>query len=139
MDPNQDPTGVCFSGKSMPTLKMAVKFAAYEAITHLRFAVPYCSDRGYCHFPSRVVPGGAASFPGTRAERDPMLLRLVQYVIAQERLTQQMIDFLLTLAVQNCQIAICEPLRIDPARRVMRVLQPLTPEDKGYSTAGYMF
>lgn len=94
VDPNQDPTEVCFSEKSMPTLEMAIEVVAYVAITRLRFVVPYASERGYYYSPSHVAPGGAASFRGTRAERDPVLIRLVQYVIAQERLTQHVMEFL---------------------------------------------
>ena len=41
--PNQDPTEVSFVGKSMPTPHMAIEAAAYEALTRLRFAVPYAS------------------------------------------------------------------------------------------------
>ena len=61
----------------MPTLEMAIEVAAYEAVTRLRYAVPYASERGYCYFPSREVLGGAASFPGTHSERDHVLIRLV--------------------------------------------------------------
>ncbi|KAE8784905.1 hypothetical protein D1007_41436 [Hordeum vulgare] len=62
--------------------------------------------------------------------RNPMLIRLVQYVIARERLTHHMMDFLRTLAVQNLEIAIGEPLRIDPAGHILRVLQPFAPEEE---------
>ncbi|KAE8783874.1 hypothetical protein D1007_42625 [Hordeum vulgare] len=59
------------------------------------------------------TPGEAASFPDTRTERDPVLIRLVQYVIAQEHLTQQVIGFLQNLAIQSPQITIGEPLRLN--------------------------
>ncbi|KAE8779422.1 hypothetical protein D1007_47550 [Hordeum vulgare] len=131
MDPNQDPTEVCFNGKSMPTLKMAIEVAAYEAVTRLRFAVPYANERGYCYCASRAAPRGATSFPGTLAERDPMLIWLVQYVIAQERSTQRLMDFLQALVVQNPQTAIGESLRLDPAGHILRVLQPFAPQDEG--------
>ena len=76
--PNQDPTEVSFVGKSMPTPHMAIEAAAYEALTRLRFAVPYASERGYYYFPSRAAPGEVTSFPGGRIERDPVLANLIQ-------------------------------------------------------------
>ena len=109
---------------------MTIEVAAYEAITHLRYAVPYASERGYCYILSCAELGGEASFPGTRSERNPMLIRLVQYVIAQERLTQHVMDFLQNFAIQTPQIPNGEPLRIDPVGRILRVLQPLAPEDE---------
>ena len=45
-NPNQDPTEVSFVGKSNPTPQMAIEAAAYEALTRLRFAVPYASNEG---------------------------------------------------------------------------------------------
>ena len=84
-NPNQDPTEVSFMGKSMPTPQMAIEAAACEPIAHLRFAVPYASERGYYYFPSRAAPGEAASIPGGRIEREPVLASLTQYVIRQER------------------------------------------------------
>ncbi|KAE8782745.1 hypothetical protein D1007_43841 [Hordeum vulgare] len=76
------------------------------------------------------VPRGAASFHGTHSERDPVFIGLVQYVMAQESLTQHVMDFLQILTDQNPLIAIGEPLRIDPAGLFLRVLHPLTPEDE---------
>ena len=130
VDPNQGPTSVVFIGKSMPTSEMAIEVAAYEAITRLRFAVPRASERGYYYFPSRPAPGEEASFPCRQSERDPMLANLVQYVIAQERLTQQVMDFLQTLAVLNPQIAIGGPLFPDQGGNILRLLHPLSPGEE---------
>ena len=126
-NPNQDPTEVSFVGKSMPTPHMAIEAAAYEALARLRFAVPYASERGYYYFPSRAAPGEVASFPNGRIERDPVLANLVQYVIAQERLTQRVMGYLQSLADLNPQIAIGRPLRPDQERRVHRLVNPLPP------------
>ena len=52
-NPNQDPTEVSFVGKSMPTPHMAIEAAAYEALTHLRFAVPMPASEDIITF--RVV------------------------------------------------------------------------------------
>ena len=95
-NPNQDPTEVSFVGKSVPTPQMAVEAAAHEALVRLRFAVPYASERGYYYYPSRAV-----------------LANLAQYVIAQERLTQQIMGYVQSLADLNPQIAIGRPLRPD--------------------------
>ena len=111
----------------MPTPHMAIEAAAYEALTRLRFAVPYASERGYYYFPSRAAPGGAASFPGGRIERDPVLANLAQYVIAQERLTQRVMGYLQSLADLNPRIAIGRPLRPDQERRIHRLVHPLPP------------
>ena len=124
---NQDPTEVSFLGKSMPTPQMAIEAAAHEAIVRLRFAVPYASERGYYYFPSRAAPGEVTSFPGGRIERDPVLANLVQYVIAQERLTQRVMGYLQSLADLNPQVAIGRPLRPDQERRVHRLINPLPP------------
>ena len=85
----------------MPTPHMAIEAVAYEALALLRFAVPYASERGYYYFPSRAAPGGVTSFPGGRIERDPVLANLVQYVIAQESLTQRVMGYLQSLADLN--------------------------------------
>ena len=88
---------------------MAIEAAAYEAITCLRYTVPYASERGYIYFPSRAAPDEAASFPGGRIERDPVLVNLVQFVIAQERMTQRVMCYLQRLADLNPQVAIGRP------------------------------
>ena len=106
---------------------MAVEAAAYKALARLRFAVPYASERGYYYFPSRAAPGEVASFPSGRIERDPVLANLAQYVIAQERLTQQVMGYLQSLADLNPQIAIGRRLRPDQERRVHRLVNPLPP------------
>ena len=124
---NQDPTEVSFVGKSMPTPHMAIEVVAYEALARLRFAVPYASERGYYYFLSRAAPGGVTSFPGGRIERDPVLANLVQYVIAQERLTQRVMGYLQSLADLNPQIAIGRALRPDQERHVHRLVNPLPP------------
>ena len=111
----------------MPTPQMAIEAAAYEALARLQFAVPYASERGYYYFPSRAAPGGVTSFPGGQIERDPVLANLVQYVIAQECLTQQVMGYLQSLADLNPQIAIGRPLRPDQERRVHRLINPLHP------------
>ena len=82
-NPNQDPTEASFVGKSMPPPHMAIEAAAYEALTRLRFVVPYASERGYYYFPSHAAPGEVASFPNGRIERDPVLANLAQYVIVK--------------------------------------------------------
>ena len=92
---------------------MAIEAAAYEALSRLRFAVPYASERGYYYLPSRAAPGGVTSFPGGRFERDAVVANLVQYVIAQECLTQRVMGYLQNLADLNPQIAISRPLRPD--------------------------
>ena len=56
-----------------------------------------------------------------------MLANLAQYVIAQERLTQQVMGYLQSLADLNPQIAIGRPLRPDQERRVHRLVSPLPP------------
>ena len=114
-------------GKSMPTPHMAIEVVAYEALARLRFAVPYASERGYYYFPSRAAPGEVASFPGGRIERDPVLANLVQYVIAQERLTQGVMGSLQSLADLNPQIAIGRSLTPDQGRRIHRLVNPLSP------------
>ena len=111
----------------MPTLHMAIEAAAYEVLARLRFAVPYASERGYYYFPSRVALGGVTSFPGGRIERDPVLANLVQYVIAQERLTQHVMGYLQRLADLNPQIAIGRSLRPDQERHIHRLINPLSP------------
>ena len=127
VDSNQDPTEVSFVGRSMPTPHMAIEAAAYEAIDHLRFVVPYASERGYYYFPSRAAAGEVTSFPGGRIERDPVLANLVQYIIAQERLNQRVMDYLQSLADLNPQIAIGRPLRPDQERHIHRLVNPLPP------------
>jgi hypothetical protein len=112
----------------MPTPEMAIEVAAYEAITRLRFAVPYASEVRYYYFPSRAAPEEEASFPGGRAERDPVLANLVQYVVAQEPLTYLMLDFLQTLATVNPQIAIGRPLVPNQEGPILRLVHPLPPE-----------
>ena len=111
----------------MPTLQMAIEAAAHEAIVRLRFTVPYASERGYYYFPSHAAPGEVTSFPGGRIERDPVLANLVQYVIAQERLTQRVMGYLQSLADLNPQIAIGRPLWPNQERRVHRLINPLPP------------
>ena len=49
--------------------------------------------------PNSAAAREAASFPYTWEEKGPMLNKLVHYLIARERLTQQVMDFLQTLAV----------------------------------------
>ena len=124
---NQDPTEVSFVGKFMSTPHMAIEATAYEALARLRFAVPYASERGYYYFPSHAALGEVASFPGGRIERDPVLANLVQYVIAQERLTQRVMGYLQSLADLNPQIAIGRPLRPDQERHIHRLVNPLPP------------
>ena len=111
----------------MPTPHMAIEATAYEALARLRFVVPYASERGYYYFPSRAAPGGVTSFPGGRIERDPVLANLVQYAIAQERLTQHVMGYLQSLADLNPQIAIGRSLRPDQERRIHRLVNPLSP------------
>ena len=111
----------------MPTPHMAIEVAAYEALVRLRFAVPYASERGYYYFSSRAAPGEVTSFPGGRIERDPVLANLVQYVIAQERLTQRVMGYVQSLADLNPQIAIGRPLRPDQERHIHRRINPLFP------------
>ena len=65
------------------------------------------------------------SFPGGRIERDLVLVNLVQYVIAQECLTQRVMGYLQSLADLNPQIAIGRPLRPDTERRIHRLVNPL--------------
>ena len=127
VDSNQDPTEVSFVGKSMPTPHMAIEAAAYEALARLRFAVPYASERGYYYFSSRAAPGEVTSFPGGWIERDPVLDNLVQYVIAQECLTQQVMGYLQSRADLNPQIAIGRSLRPDQERRIHLLVNPLSP------------
>lgn len=124
---NQDPTEVSFVGKSMPAPQMAIEATAHEALVRLRFMVPYASERGYYYFPSRATPEEVTSFPGGRIERDPVLANLVQYVIAQERLTQRVMGYLQSLADLNPQIAIGRPLRPDQERRIHRLVNLLPP------------
>ena len=127
VDSNQDPTEVSFLGKSMPTPQMAIEAAAHKAIVLLRFAVPYASERGYYYFSSCAAPGEVTFFPGGRIEREPVLVKLLQYVITQERLTQWVMGYLQSLADLNPQIAIGRPLRHDQERRVHRLINPLPP------------
>ena len=105
---------------------MAIEAAAHEALARLRFAVPYASERGYYYFPSRAAPREVTSFPGGRIERDPVLANLVQYVIAQERLTQRVMGYLQSLADLNPQITIGRPLRPDQERHIHRLINPLS-------------
>ena len=106
---------------------MAIEAAAYEALARFRFAVPYASEQGYYYFSSRAAPREVTYFPGGRIERDPVLANLVQYVIAQERLTQRVMGYLQSLANLNPQIAIGRPLRPDQERRLHRLVNPLPP------------
>ena len=124
---NHDPIEVSFVGKSLPTPQMAIEAAAHEALVRLRFMVPYASERGYYYFPSRAAPGEVTSFPGGRIERDPVLANLVQYVIAQERLTQHVMGYLQSLVDLNPQIAIGRALRPDQERHIHRLINPLSP------------
>ena len=111
----------------MPTLGMAIEAAAYEAVTRLRFAVPTASERRYCYFPSREAPGADATFRCERIERDPALANLIQYVMAQEHLTQQLMEYLSYLAFLNPQIAIGGPPLPTQEGHVLRLLPPLPP------------
>ena len=88
-------------GKSMPTPHLVIEAAAQEAIARLRSAVPYARERGYYYFLSCAAPGGVTSFPGGRIERDPVLANLIQYIIAQEHLNQQVMDYLQNLTDLN--------------------------------------
>ena len=106
---------------------MAIEAAAYEALTSLRFAVPYASERGYYYFPSHATLGEVTSFPGGQIERDPVLANLAQYVIAQERVTQRVMVYLQSLADLNPQIAIGRPLRPNQERHIHRLVNPLSP------------
>ena len=72
----------------MPTSGMAIEAAAYEAVTRLRIAVPCGSQREYCYFPSHAAFGAEATFRCGRMEKDPALVYLIQYVMAQEHFTQ---------------------------------------------------
>ena len=81
-------------GESMPTPRLAIEAAAKEAIARLRSAVPYARERGYYYFSSRAAPGEVTSFPGGRFERDLVLAKLIQYIIAQEHLNQRVMDYL---------------------------------------------
>ena len=139
VNPDHDPTEVSFVGRSMPTPQMAIEAAAYEAITRLRFAVPYTSERGYIYFPSRAAPGEAASFPSGRIERDPVLVNLVQYVIAQERMIQRVMCYLQRLADLNPQVAIGRPLRPDLERRVLRLVHSLPLIEEGCAPVQEVF
>ena len=114
----------------MPTSGMAIEAATYEAITRLRFAVPAASKRRYCYFPSRAAPGANATFRCERIERDPALANLIQYVMAQEHLTQQLMDYLSYLAFLNPQIAIGGPLLPTLEGHILRLLPPLSPEEE---------
>ena len=109
---------------------MAIEAAACEALARLRFAVPYASERGYYYFPSRAAPGEAASFPGGRIERDPVLANLSQYVIAQERLNQRIMGCLQSLADLNPRIAIGRPLRPAREKHIHRLVNPLPPVEE---------
>ena len=132
-DLNQGPPYVIFIGRSMPTPGMAIESAAYEAVTRLRFAVPCASTREYCYFPSRAAFGAEATFRCGRAESDPALVYLIQYVMAQERFTQQILEYLHYLAVLNPRIAIGGPPLPTQEGHVLRLLPPLpslTPEEE---------
>ena len=111
----------------MPTSGMAIESAAYEAITCLRSMVPRASEREYCYFPSRAAFGAEATFRCERIERDPALANLIQYVMAQEHLTQQLMDYLHYLAVLNPQIAIGGPPLPTQEGRILCLLPPLPP------------
>ena len=111
----------------MPTAHMAIEAAACEALARLRFTVPYASEQGYYYFPSCAAPGEVTSFPGGRIERDPVLANLVQYVMAQENLTQRVMGYLQSLAELNPQIAIGRPLRPDQEGHIHRLVNPLPP------------
>ena len=113
----------------MPTTGMAIEAAAYEAITRLRFVVPTASERKYCYFPSRAAPGVEATFPCGRIERNLALANLIQYVMAQEHFTQQLMGYLHYLAVLNPRIAIGGPPLPTQEGRVLRLLSPLPPEE----------
>ena len=132
IDPNQDPTEVSFMGESMPTPRLAIEAAANEVIARLRSTVPYARERGYYYFPSRAAPGEVTSFPGGRIERDPVLANLIQYIIAQEHLNQQVMDYLQNLTDLNPQIAIGRALRPDLERRIHRLINPLPPIEEEY-------
>ena len=129
-DLNQGPPYVVFVGRSMPTSGMAIEAAAYEAVTRLRFTVPAASERKYYYFPSRAASGAEATFRCERIERDPALANLIQYVMAQEHLTQQLMDYLHYLAVLNPHIAIGGPPWPTPEGRVLRLLPSLPPEEE---------
>jgi hypothetical protein len=106
---------------------MAIESAAYEAITHLRFVVPCASGREYCYFPSRATFGAEATFRCEREENDLALVYLIQCVMAQERFTQQLLEYLHYLAVLNPRIAIGGPPLPTQEGRVLRLLPPLPP------------
>ena len=59
-----------------------------------------------------------------------MLANLVQYVIAQERLTQRVLDYLQNLAMMNPQIAIGRPLMPDQEQQILWLVHPLSPEEE---------
>jgi hypothetical protein len=126
-DLNQGPPYVIFIGRSMPTSDMAIESAAYEAITRLRFTVPCASAREYCYFPSRAAFGAEATFRCECEESDPAQVYLIQYVMAQERFTQQLLEYLHYLAVLNPRIAIGGPPLPTQEGHVLRLLPPLPP------------
>ena len=78
----------------MPTSCMAIEAAAYEAVTRLRFVVPCASEREYCYFPSHAAFGAEATFRCERIESDTALAYLIQYVMTQERFTQQLMEYI---------------------------------------------
>jgi hypothetical protein len=135
-DPDQGPPYVVYIGRSMPTPGMAIEAAAYEAVTHLRFIAPTASDRGYYYFLSHAASGANATFRYERIERDPALANLIQYVMAQEHLTQQLMDYLSYLAFLNPQIAIGGPPLPTLEGHVLRLLPPLSPEEEDAPAPG---
>ena len=97
------------------------------------------SERGYYYFPSCAAHGEAASFPGGRIERDPVLANLTQYVIAQERLTQRIMGYLQSLADLNPRIAIGRPLRPGQEKHIHRLVNPLRPIEEECAPARETF
>ena len=78
----------------------------------------------------RTTSGAEATFCCERIERDPALANLIQYVMAQEHLTQQLMDYLHYLAILNPQITIGGPPWPNPEGRVLRLLPSLSPEEE---------
>ena len=111
----------------MPTLDMAIESAAYKAITRLRSMVPCASGREYCYFPNRAAFRAEATFCCGCNESDPALVYLIQYVMAQEHFTQQLLEYLHYLAVLNPRIAIGGPPLPTQEGRVLCLLPPLPP------------
>ena len=82
------------SGRRMPTPRLAIKMAAWEAISRLRHQLHRMNRRAFRFHPSRATLEGDTFFANTSQEEDVAVIHLANYVAAQHDLLGQVVDSL---------------------------------------------